>query len=90
MGLFSSKDEHHETPCPARDDGGPSWVRKDQRGRANPMGWGSDVPRAVKDTRLKSHGSRAEKSLLSGTGALIRQSGKHVPLSGDRPRGKRP
>jgi hypothetical protein len=90
MGWFSSDSEHHETPCQHRDDGGPSWIRKDQTGKPNPMGWGSDKPRTVKDTRPTSHGSRAEKKLLSGTGALNRQDASKVPLSGDRPRGNRP
>jgi len=47
-GLLGGGDEHHEIPCPARDDGGPSWIRRDQQGKPNPMGWGSDVPRVVK------------------------------------------
>ena len=38
MGIFRRHDEHHETPCPARDDGGLSWIRRDQSGKANPMG----------------------------------------------------
>jgi hypothetical protein len=42
------------------------------------------------DSRPTDHGSRAAKSLLSGSGALIRQSGKRVPLTGDRARGNRP
>lgn len=99
MGLSGSKDEHHETPCPARDDGGPPWTRRDYRGRPNPMGWGSDEPRPVKragkdaraeDGRPKDHGSRAGKELLSGSGALIRHSGSRVPVSGGRPRNNRP
>lgn len=97
MELFGSKGEHHETPCPARDDGGPAWVRKDRSGRPNPMGWGSDEPRTVKragkdarseDSRPKSHESRSEKVLLSGAGSLIRHSGERVPVTGDRPGGR--
>jgi hypothetical protein len=39
----------------------------------------------VKETRPKMHGSRAERSLMSGTGALIKQSGNKVKVSGEKP-----
>ena len=96
--LLGGGDEHHETPCDHRDDGGPSWVRKDYRGRPNPMGWGSDEPRTVKragadarsqNNRPTDHGSKAGKSLLSGKGALIKWSGDHVQVSGEKPKGRR-
>ena len=101
MGLFSGrdKDEHHQTPCPARDDGGPPWIRKDQRGRPNPMGWGSDEPRTVKrpgtaarsqDNRPTMHGSKAGRQLMSGTGGLIKWSGERVKVTGEKPQGRRP
>ena len=98
MGFFSSKDEHHETPCPARDDGGPSWVRRDRSGRSNPMGWGGDAPRVVKradasaqsqNNRPTMHGSKAERNLMAGRGALIEWSGDHVQVSGEKPGGGR-
>lgn len=99
MGWFSSRDEHHQTPCPARDDGGPPWVRKDYTGRDNPMGWGRNDARVIKrpgaDARSQNnkpadHGSKAGKALLSGRGALVKWSGDHVQVAGEKPKGRRP
>jgi hypothetical protein len=42
-----NSDEHHQTPCPARDDGGWPWIRRDYTGRPNPMGWGRPDARVV-------------------------------------------
>jgi hypothetical protein len=82
MGLFGgSKNEHHETPC---KPGGFGWPANQK----NPMGWGNDKPRAVKETRPTMHGSRAERRLASGTGGLIKQSGKRVKVTGEKPRGR--
>lgn len=90
MGLFSGRDEHHETPC---DTKGSWWAKP------NPMGWGSDEPRVVKradagarsqGNRPTDHGSKAGKALLSGRGGLIKWSGDHVRVSGEKPgRGRR-
>lgn len=75
MGLFNfgSKDEHHETPC--------------ERGTSprNRMGWGSDKPRVVKETRPTMHGSRNEQRLMSGTGGLIKWNASRVKVTGEKP-----
>lgn len=88
MGLFDSLfggDEHHETPC---DTQGSWW------GKPNPMGWGNDDARVIKradrdarsqNNRATDHGSKAGKTLLSGRGALIRWSGDHAQVSGEKP-----
>ena len=76
MGLFSggNKSERHETPCP-----------KGTTPR-NRMGWGSDKPRVVKETRPKMHGTRAERRLASGTGGLIKQDATRVRVRSERVR----
>jgi len=75
MGWFSggNKNEHHETPC----DRGTS--------KHNRMGWGSDKPRAITDTRPTMHGSRAERRLMGGAGALIKQDASRVRVTGEGP-----
>jgi hypothetical protein len=85
MGLFGSKSEHHETPCKPSGFGWP-------QNQKNPMGWGSDKPRKLDGGKggKTSHGSRAEKNLLNGRGALIRQNSRKVNVSGEKPgKGKR-
>lgn len=86
MGLFSSSDEHHGDEC--RDRTGAWWAKP------NPMGWGSNEARTVKradadarsqNNRPTDHGSKAGKTLLSGRGALIRWSGDHVQVTGEKP-----
>ncbi|HEY5399069.1 MAG TPA: hypothetical protein VIL16_27175 [Trebonia sp.] len=90
MGIFSSRDEHHGDDC--RDRSGAWWAKP------NPMGWGSNEPRVIKradrdarseNNRTTDHGSKAGKTLLSGRGALIRWSGDHVQVSGEKPGGGR-
>ncbi|HWG00480.1 MAG TPA: hypothetical protein VG164_01360 [Trebonia sp.] len=58
--------------------------------------FGSNEPRVIKhagkDARSESnrtadHGSKAGKALMSGRGALIRWSGDHVQVSGEKPGG---
>lgn len=78
MGLFGSKNEHHETPCKG---GGFGWPQN----KKNPMGWGSDKPRTVRETRPKMHGSRAERRLMSGNGGLIKQNATRVKVTGEKP-----
>jgi hypothetical protein len=51
---------------------------------------GHTTPRPVKETRPTMHGSRSERRLMSGVGALIRWNASHVPLTGDKPRDSRP
>jgi hypothetical protein len=50
---------------------------------------GSDKPRPIKDTRLKMHGSRGEKQLMSGKGGLIKQDAKRWKVTGEKPRGRK-
>jgi len=80
MGFFSggNKDEHHETPC---KKGGFGWPQNQK----NPMGWGSDKPRTVKETRSTMHGTRAERWLMGGGGGLIKQNGSRARVSGEKP-----
>lgn len=80
MGWFSSGSEHHGDNC--RDRSGSWWTKP------NPMGWGDDSPRKLSGKQLKMHGSRAERRLMNGTGGLIKQSGKRVKVTGEKP-GKR-
>ena len=83
MGLFGgSRNERHETPC---KPGGFGWPKNQK----NPMGWGNDKPRPLSGKQLKMHGSRSERRLMNGTGGLIKQSGKRVKVTGERPKGKR-
>lgn len=59
------------------------------------MGWFSSsdarvIKRADADARSQNnrptdHGSKAGKALLSGRGALIRWSGDHVQVTGEKP-----
>jgi hypothetical protein len=86
MGFFSVKGEHHGSEC--RDRHGTWWVKP------NPMGWGTNEARTVKradapareqNNRPAEHGSKAGKALMSGRGALIRWSGDHVQVSGEKP-----
>lgn len=87
MRFFSSSsDEHHGDEC--RDRTGAWWAKP------NPMGWGSNDARVVKradgdarsqNNRTTDHGSKAGKAILSGRGALIRWSGDHVQVSGEKP-----
>jgi len=78
MGFFSggNKDEHHETPC---DKNGTWWAKP------NPMGWGSNKPRTVRDTRPAMHGTRSERWLMGGGGGLIKQNGSRARVSGEKP-----
>jgi len=98
MGIFGRRDEHHETPCPARDDGGPSWIRRDQSGKPNPMGWGSNAARVVRaaggsargQQRPTMHGSGAEWNLMSGMGSATdwgRDGDPNVHVTGEKPGG---
>lgn len=86
MGIFSFKGEQHGHEC--LDRHGTWWAKP------NPMGWGSNEPRVVKraneDARLldrgpKMHGTTAEYRLMSGVGSLIRLSGDHVQVTGEKP-----
>jgi hypothetical protein len=90
MGFFGSKGEHHGDEC--LDRSGAWWAKP------NPMGVGSSDARVVKradrdarsqNNRPTDHGSKAGKTLLSGRGALIRWSGDHVQVSGEKPGGGR-
>ena len=90
MGFFSNKGEHHGGEC--RDRHGTWWAKP------NPMGWGTNEPRTVKradadarsqNNRTTDHGSKPAKALLSGRGALIRWSGDHVQVSGEKPKGRK-
>lgn len=92
MGWFSSKDEHHGDEC--RDGSGAWWAKP------NPMGWGNDEPRTVKragrdarsqNNRPANHGSKAEKTLLSGTGGFIDwglSPARHIQVAGEKPTGR--
>lgn len=90
VGLFGKRDDHHETPC---EPGGFGW----RQNKKNPMGWGKDAPRVVKDAGKsasksgphKMHGSTAEWELASGSGRLIKQSGERVGLDDKPGKGKR-
>ena len=73
-------------------------MSKGPKGPKNPMGWGNDDPRVIKragqDPRHASHeptmhGSKSEWRLMSGLGALIKLDAGRVPLTGDRPEGRR-
>lgn len=83
MGFFSggNKNESHGDNC--RDRSGAWWAKP------NPMGWGDDKPRKLDGKQLKMHGSRAERRLAGGKGALIKQNGSRVKVTGEKPRGKR-
>lgn len=90
MGIFSSKDEHHGDDC--RDRSGAWWAKP------NPMGWGSNDARVIRpagskghdaDNRATMHGSKAERNLMAGRGALIKWSGDRVQASGEKPGGGR-
>jgi hypothetical protein len=86
VGFFGSKGESHGDQC--RDQHGTWWAKP------NPMGYGSNEPRTVKrvgapareqNNRATEHGSKAGKALMSGRGALVRWSGDHVQVSGEKP-----
>lgn len=89
MGIFGSgKDEHHGDEC--LDRSGVWWAKP------NPMGVGSNEPRVIRpadskghdaDNRPTMHGSKAERNLMAGRGALIRWSADHVQVSGEKPGG---
>jgi DNA segregation ATPase FtsK/SpoIIIE, S-DNA-T family len=86
---FGSRDEHHGEEC--LDRSGIWWAKP------NPMGVGSAGERVIKaaggglgsaheaDNNATTHGSKAERNLLAGRGALIKQSGDHVQVSGEGP-----
>ena len=60
-------------------------MSKGPKGPRNPMGWGNDDPRRIRETRPAMHGSRAERKLMSGTGALIKQDASKVKVTGEKP-----
>jgi hypothetical protein len=77
FNTMGNDSQHHTTPC---DTEGAWWAKK------NPMGWGNDNPRAVRDSRPTLHGSKAEFRLMSGIGGIIdRDPRGRVPVSGDKP-----
>ena len=49
---------------------------------------GNDKPRKLGGKQLKMHGTRAERRLMSGTGALIKRDASRVKVTGEKP-GKR-
>jgi hypothetical protein len=72
-------------------------MSKGPKGPRNPVGWGNDDPRVIKragrdarseNNRPPMHGSKAEWTLMSGTGAIINWglgADLHVNVSGERP-----
>jgi len=41
--------------------------------------------RIIRETRPTMHGSRAERKLMSGLGALIKQDASKVKVTGEKP-----
>jgi hypothetical protein len=55
------------------------------------MGWGNGDPRRLQDKgkhSLTMHGSKPERKLMSGTGALIKQDASKVKVTGEKPGSK--